>query len=57
MFVRQCLIEYAKEIAHTQSNWGTEFARLVLTKLNIAADDEMPGPSTEMPDIPRRATS
>jgi hypothetical protein len=52
MFVRQCLIEYAKEIAHTQSNWGTEFARLVLTKLNIAADDEMPGPSTEMPDIP-----
>jgi hypothetical protein len=39
MFVRQCLIEYAKEITHTQSNWGTEFARLVLTKLNIAADD------------------
>ena len=57
MFVRQCLIEYAQEIAHTQSNWGTEFARLVLTKLNIAADDEMPKPSTEMLGIRRRATS
>ena len=57
MFVRQCLIEYAKEISHTQSNWGTEFARLVLTKLNIAADDEMPKPNTEMLGIRRRATS
>jgi hypothetical protein len=52
MFVRQCLIEYAKEIARAQPNWGTEFARLVLAKLNIAAGDEMPRPSTDMPDIP-----
>src|SRR5262249_1310783 len=52
MFVRQCLIEYAKEIARAQPNWGTEFARLVLAKLNIAAGDEMPRPSTDMPNIP-----
>src|SRR5262249_24820544 len=57
MFVRQCLIEYAKGIARTESNWRTEFAHLVLKKLNIAADDKMPKPSTDMPDIPRRATS
>ena len=57
MFVRQCLAEYAKEVvrarpeAPSRAMW-IECARLVLKKLNIAAD-EMP----DIPDFLQRAAS